>query len=124
MSRQSRERGLRPHLRRQCSSGELDGVAVRLLHAEHGLDLVLEGKVERLGGEVTEAVGQVASPEGKNSYKGMGREKMDNFSLERPISQCMAGLPGRLLYEKFRVDVLAVFSVWFWCVMIPIVIIP
>ena len=44
---------------------------------EHLLELVLEGKVKRLGGEVSDNVGQVASPEGQhalflgNSDKGI-----------------------------------------------------
>ena len=44
--------------------GELDAIAVGLAHLEHGLDLVLESKVEGLGWEVPDAVGHVTAPEG------------------------------------------------------------
>ena len=42
---------------------ELDAVAVGLVHLKHLLDFILEGKVERLGGEVPDAVGKVTAPE-------------------------------------------------------------
>ena len=42
---------------------ERDDVGVRFAGLEESLDLVLEGKVEGLRGEVSDAVGQVSSPE-------------------------------------------------------------
>ena len=44
------------------------GVLVGL--GEHGLDGVLEGEVEGLGGEVTDDVGQVTTPEGTDALLG------------------------------------------------------
>jgi len=37
-------------------------------HLEHGFDFVFEGKVEGLGREVSDDVGQVASPEGHDAF--------------------------------------------------------
>jgi hypothetical protein len=37
---------------------------VHLLEAKKVLDVVLEGKVERLGGEVTDDVGEISAPQG------------------------------------------------------------
>ena len=47
-------------------------VAVLLLEAEHGLEVVLEGEVEGLGGEVTDDVGGVAAPERSKTLVSVG----------------------------------------------------
>lgn len=52
-------------------SGEPDPVALRLLEPEQGLEVVLEGEVERLSGEVSDHVGGVSSPEGGDSLVGV-----------------------------------------------------
>merc|ERR1740131_736586 len=49
--------------------GELPARAGILRGGEQGLDGVLEGEVERLGGEVTQDVGQVSSPEGDDALR-------------------------------------------------------
>jgi len=53
--------------------GELDGVAGVLAHGEESLDLALEGEVQSLGGEVSEDVGKVSSPEGSTPSEAMVR---------------------------------------------------
>lgn len=54
-------------------------VAVRLLEAKEGLEVVLEGKVEGLGGEVTDDVGSVTTPEGGKTLLGVDtREAVSN----------------------------------------------
>merc|ERR1712083_363594 len=50
--------------------GELGGVGGVLGGGEDGLDAVLEGKVKSLGGEVTQHVGKVSSPEGNDAFGG------------------------------------------------------
>merc|ERR1719225_708782 len=50
--------------------GELDGGRSVLGGGEEGLDGVLEGKVQSLGGEVPQHVGKVSSPEGSNTLGG------------------------------------------------------
>jgi hypothetical protein len=47
-------------------------VALGLLEAEHLLELVLEGKVKSLSGEVSDDVGGVSSPERNNTLLGGG----------------------------------------------------
>ena len=49
--------------------GKLQGIGIILCNLEggDGLNLALEGKVESLGGEVSEAVGEVGSPEGSKT---------------------------------------------------------
>lgn len=54
------------------TGGHVDGeklpeVGARVVLGEHGLDGVLEGEVEGLGGEVAQHVGQVAAPEGQEA---------------------------------------------------------
>merc|ERR1719350_2472466 len=44
--------------------------SVELTLSTHGLDGVLEGKVQGLGGEVPQHVGEVSSPEGDNTLGG------------------------------------------------------
>jgi hypothetical protein len=41
-----------------------------LLEVEHGLEVILEGEVQSLGGEVTDDVGSVSSPEGLDTLIG------------------------------------------------------
>ena len=48
----------------QDVGGELLGVGSVLLNVESRLHLILEGEVERLRGEVTQAIGQVTAPQG------------------------------------------------------------
>lgn len=60
-------------------SGEPLPVALRLLEAEQGLEVVLEGKVKSLGGEVSDDVGGVSSPEGGKTLLGVdSREAVTN----------------------------------------------
>ena len=47
------------------------GVGLRLLEVEHGLEVVLEGKVQRLGREVPDDVGGVTSPQGDHTLIGV-----------------------------------------------------
>jgi len=59
----------------QTSRGHVDGeeleeFCVLVSPGEHGLDGILEGKVEGLGGEVTDDVGQVSTPEGTDTLLG------------------------------------------------------
>ena len=54
---------------------EGQGIAVLLAALENSLNLVLEGEVESLCGEVPEAVGQVASPEWEDTWEGEGRRR-------------------------------------------------
>lgn len=51
---------------------ELLSIGGVLLGGEHTLDRVLEGKVQGLRGEISEHVGQVASPEGVQTLIGQG----------------------------------------------------
>jgi len=53
-------------------TGEPLGVRLRLLEVEHGLEVVLEGKVQRLGREVPDDVGGVSSPERDETLIGVG----------------------------------------------------
>merc|ERR1712144_141326 len=55
------------HSSAQDVHGELPGIAGVLRGGEGNLDGVFEGEVKSLGGEVSEDVGQVSSPEGVNS---------------------------------------------------------
>lgn len=49
------------------------GVAIAVsLVGEHGLEGVTEGEVQGLGGEVTDDVGSVTSPQGNNTLGGGG----------------------------------------------------
>ena len=49
---------------------------------EHGLDGILKGKVESLGGEITDDVGQVSTPESLNSlFLGHTDKAVDNTSV-------------------------------------------
>jgi len=52
--------------------GELDGGAGVLAGGEESLDLSLEGEVQSLGGEVSEDVGKVSSPEGTDTFGSHG----------------------------------------------------
>lgn len=73
--------------------GEL-GVLVGL--GEEGLDGVLEGEVEGLGGEVTDDVGQVATPEGADALLGGNAgEAVDD-----------AGVTGDLAGDNLGVSIL------------------
>jgi len=56
--------------RRQVAAEELPELGLRVVLGEHSLDGVLEGKVARLGGEVTDAVGEVSAPEGTHALLG------------------------------------------------------
>jgi len=53
----------------QDVSGELLGVGGVLGNVEHRLDLILEGEVERLRREVTQAIGQVTAPQGVHALR-------------------------------------------------------
>ena len=54
---------------------------------EHVLDGVLEGEVERLGGEVTEDVGEISTPEGWNTlFRSNPREAVANASVTGNLS--------------------------------------
>jgi len=48
------------------------GVTLGLLETEQGLEVVLEGKVQSLGGEVTEHVGGVTTPQGSETLVPVG----------------------------------------------------
>mmetsp|Transcript_131922 Transcript_131922/g.186172 ORF Transcript_131922/g.186172 Transcript_131922/m.186172 type:complete len:344 (+) Transcript_131922:16-1047(+) len=45
-------------------------VAVGLLPAKQGLEVILEGKVESLGGEITQHIGHVTPPQGTDTFFG------------------------------------------------------
>jgi len=51
-------------------ASQFSGVTGVLGHGDHSLDLVFEGKVQGLGGEVPQDVGQVAPPEGSDAFRG------------------------------------------------------
>ena len=55
----------------QTAGGDVGGhllpVRLGLLHGEHALELILEGKVKRLGGEVAQHVRDVTAPAGKEA---------------------------------------------------------
>lgn len=65
-------------------TGEPLPVAVRLLEAEQGLEVVLEGKVEGLGGEVTDDVGSVTTPERGDTLLGNDTLEAVNDALVGP----------------------------------------
>jgi hypothetical protein len=55
---------------------------------EEGLDGVLEGKVEGLGGEITDDVGKVSTPEGHNSlFSSDTGEAVDDSGVTRNLSR-------------------------------------
>ena len=56
---------------------------------EKSLDLSLEGEVQRLGGEVSEDVGQVAAPEGSDSLAGQGAFGAVNNAAVRTIEHAL-----------------------------------
>jgi hypothetical protein len=62
---------------------EVRDVTVRLLAAEHGLEPVLESKVQGLGGEVTDDVGGVTTPEGGQTLVGVGATEAVGDALVR-----------------------------------------
>jgi len=59
------------------------GVTLRLLETEQGLEVVLEGKVQSLGGEVTEHVGGVTTPEGSETLVPVGPAEAVTDTLVR-----------------------------------------
>jgi len=76
----------------QTSRGHVDqeeGDEVLLLVnlGEHGLDGVLEGEVEGLGGEITDDVGQVTTPESTDSLLGSNAgEAVNNTGVSGDLS--------------------------------------
>ena len=70
---------------------ERDHVRVGLLRFEGRLDLVLEGEVERLRREVSDAVGQVAAPE---RVKALGTER-----FRRTVDHALVWLRDLALFQ-------------------------
>ena len=75
-----------------------------LVHlGEHGLDGVLEGKVESLGGKVSDDVGQVSTPEGADSLLASDTgEAVDNSSVTRNLSADNLGVGILCLDEELH----------------------
>ncbi len=82
----------RGHLNKE----KLPKLSLGVVSREHLLEGILEGKVEGLGGDVTDNVGQVSTPEGSNTLlRGDTREAVDN-----------AGVAGNLTRTNARVGIL------------------
>ena len=58
---------IQPHVHKKVQCEAILGGISR----EHSLDCVLEGKVECLGGEITDDVGEVSSPESTHALLGI-----------------------------------------------------
>ena len=75
---------------------ELSELGLLVGLGEHGLDGVLEGKVEGLGGEIPDDVGEVSTPEGTDSLlTGDTGEAVDD-----------SGVPGDLSADNLGVGIL------------------
>merc|ERR1719309_1582021 len=66
----------------RCELPLLRGI---LRGGEDGLDAVLEGEVERLGGEVSDDIGQVATPQGVDSFRCENPLETVDDSIVRPV---------------------------------------
>lgn len=64
-------------------SGKPLPVTLRLLETEQGLEVVLEGKVQGLGGEVSDDVGGVTSPKSGHTFLGVGSSETVTDTLVR-----------------------------------------
>jgi hypothetical protein len=79
---------------------ELEEFSVLVGLGEHGLDGVLEGKVEGLGREITDNVGQVSTPESLNSLLGSdASETVNNTGVSGNLSRDNLGV-GILSLDK------------------------
>lgn len=79
---------------------ELQELSVLVGLGEHGLDGVLEGEVEGLGGEITDDVGQVSTPESLNTLLGRDSgEAVNNTSVSGNLSRDNLGV-GILSLDK------------------------
>lgn len=80
--RQTYRRGTGSTTRGNVTSEPLP-VAVLLAEAEEGLEVVLEGEVERLSGEVTDDVGSVTAPERNETLLSVGALEAVDDALVR-----------------------------------------
>ena len=96
------------------------GVGLRLLEVEHGLEVVLEGKVQRLGREVPDDVGGVSSPEGNHTLIGISPPEAVGDTLVRgsqttlldPVkTKCQRQLQLTCSMDQ---ELDAYISSWFW----------
>lgn len=80
---------------------EGDEVLVLVNLGENSLDGILEGKVESLGGEVSDDVGQVSTPESSNSLLGSDTgEAVNNTSVSGNLSRHNLGVGILSLDQK------------------------
>jgi len=81
------------------------GVAILiLLVAEHLLELITEGKVQGLGGEVTDDIGRVTSPEGQDALVCGGPPKAIHNAIVFPVKT--ASLEHLILILNEKLDTL------------------
>jgi len=85
----------------QDVGGELLGVGSVLLNVEHRLHLILEGEVERLRREVTQAVGQVTAPQGVHALRLDGPHGAVDDAIVRFVQPTLANHLILILDEQF-----------------------
>jgi len=81
---------------REIRAEELPELCLGIVSGEQLLDLILEGKIEGLGWEITDNVGAVATPEGAHALLG----------LDTSEGIANAGVTGHLARSNSRVGVL------------------
>jgi len=69
--------------------GELLGVGGVLLDVEHRLDLILEGEVESLRREVTQAIGQISSPQWVDTLTLDGSQRTVDDAIVRLVQAAL-----------------------------------
>ena len=81
-------------------------VSLRLLEAEQGLEVVLEGKVQGLGGEVSDDVGSVTSPQGYKAFLLVGSGEAVHDTLVRGSETSLLDPESRqgFVAQKARVN--------------------
>jgi hypothetical protein len=97
---------------RKVASHPLPVAIAVLVELEHGLEVVAEGEVERLGGEVADDVGGVATPQGHDTLGARGAGEALDDAIVFPVQT--AGLDHLILQtleSALRVDQT---PTWFW----------
>jgi len=84
--------------------GELSSIRIILRGGEHSLDGVLEGEVKSLGGEVTDNVSSVTSPESEGTLRLQGAGSAVNDTVVRTVET--TGLDHLRLVLNHKLDTL------------------
>lgn len=99
----SKRSGTSSTTRGQISSKELPEILLGIVADENLLVLVLEGKVQGLGGEVADDVGQVTAPQRRNSLFGGNATEGVKDAL---VALVLRYLSGSVLGLKNQLDTL------------------